>query len=56
MPTYLMVLASRTSENQLDLGDMAFSGAIIAFVALSFVADQQQWSEHARITMNSDTS
>jgi len=45
MPTYLMVLAARRSENQLDIGDMAFSGAMVAFVALSFMADQQQWSE-----------
>ena len=48
MPTYLMVLASRKSENQLDIGDMAFSGAMIGFVALSFVSDQQQWSKCTR--------
>ena len=51
-----MVLASRRSENQLDVGDMAFSGAMIAFVALSFVADQQQWSEcvHTRYIPDTD--
>ena len=55
MPTYLMVLASRKSENHLDNGDIAFSGAMIAFVALSFLADQQQWSECTRAVLLLDT-
>ena len=45
MPTYLMLLAARKSEDRLDLGDMGFSAAMVAFVAITYLADQQQWSK-----------
>ena len=44
MPTYLMLLAAKKSGDQLDAGDLGFSAVMVAFVALSFAADQQQWS------------
>ncbi|KAL8827024.1 MAG: hypothetical protein Q9191_003435 [Dirinaria sp. TL-2023a] len=34
---------SLAQNNRLESGDFAFSCAIVAFIALSFVADQQQW-------------
>lgn len=46
MPTYVMLLAARRSENQLDVGDIGFSAGMLAFIAISFVADQQQWSKY----------
>ena len=50
MPTYLMLLAAKKSGDHLDAGDLGFSAAMVAFVALSFVADQQQWSRCRRPT------
>lgn len=46
MPTYVMLLAARKSENQLDVGDIGFSAVMVAFLAISFIADQQQWSKY----------
>lgn len=46
MPTYLMLLAARRSEDQLDAGDIGFSAVMAAFLAISFIADQQQWSRY----------
>ena len=45
MPTYLMLLAARKSVDQIDAGDIGFSALMVAFVAATFVADQQQWSK-----------
>ncbi|KAL8796869.1 MAG: hypothetical protein Q9195_000952 [Heterodermia aff. obscurata] len=44
MPTYVMLLAAKKSGNYLDAGDLGFSAVMVAFVALSFAADQQQWN------------
>ena len=46
MPTYLMLLAAMKSDG-LDAGDVGFSAAMVAFVAITFLADQQQWSERS---------
>ena len=46
MPSYLMLLAASISEDQLDAGDIGFSGLMVALVATTFVADQQQWGKY----------
>ena len=45
MPTYLMLLAARRSGDQLDAGDMVAAAVMVAFIGVTFIADQQQWSE-----------
>ena len=45
MPTYVLLLTSRLTGNELGWVDIIFSAGLVALVMLSFLADQQQWGE-----------
>lgn len=45
MPTYIMLLASRSSASGFKMDDVLFAMALFDAVLVSFFADQQQWGE-----------
>lgn len=45
-PTYILLLCSRVTGNELSTYDNLFSKAIFLIVVVEFFADQQQWNFH----------
>jgi len=46
MPTYVLLLASKVTGEQMLPLDIGFSQGLVGLVLLSAIADQQQWSTH----------
>ncbi|KAF1971921.1 DUF1295-domain-containing protein [Bimuria novae-zelandiae CBS 107.79] len=46
-PTYVLLLCSRITGNELTTWDSLFSKLMFVFVLIEFFADQQQWNYHA---------
>ena len=51
-PTYVLMNTSRITGDNLKTSDYIFAGIMLAAVATSAVADQQQWSNIAPITLD----
>jgi steroid 5-alpha reductase family enzyme len=45
-PTYILLLSSRVSGNELSTYDTFFSRMMLVIVVVEFFADQQQWNYH----------
>lgn len=45
-PTYILLLCSRITGNELSTYDSFFSKAVFVLVLVEFFADQQQWNYH----------
>ncbi len=45
MPTYVMVLAARFTEDKYQASDILFSLVLVDLVLAAYFADEQQWSE-----------
>jgi len=44
MPTYVLLLTERLERGSLHGVDIAFASTIVALIAVTAIADQQQWS------------
>ncbi|KAF2875471.1 hypothetical protein BDV95DRAFT_615517 [Massariosphaeria phaeospora] len=55
-PTYILLLNSRITGNEITQYDSLFSKLIFVFVLVEFYADQQQWNFHQAKTQYKETA